>query len=162
MSWEEAFFCSIAPVLSMHLCNVCCLLAYIANAISIFRVHSRTPWNSLWPVETFASLSGRSVWSIMPFSGFLRNLNQSLNLFFFLEVHHLDSGKTCILLSTFVASPFQNHIHNDLGLNVLFSAPLFYIVVCSFIFSIASSQPEQCIEHSREKACIHFVVAVAK
>lgn len=146
----------------MHLCNICCLFAYIANGISIFRVHSRTPWNSLWPVEIFASLSGRSVWSIMPFSGFLRNLNQSLNLFFFLEVHHLGSGKTYILLSTFVASLFQNHVHNGLGLNLLFSAPLFYIVVCSFIFSIAFFQPEQWKEHCREKACINFVVDLAK
>lgn len=145
----------------MHFSDLCCLLAYIANAIPIFRVHSRTPWNSLWPVEIFASLSGRSVWSIMPFSGFLRNLNQSLNLFFFLEVLHLGSGKTCIL-STFVASPFQNHIHNGLGLNLLFSAHLFYVVVCSFIFSIASSQPKHCKEHCRGKPCINFVLAVAK
>lgn len=125
----------------MCLCNVFCLLAHIANALSTFRVHSRTPWNSLWPVEIFASLSGRSVWSIMPFSGCLKNLNQSLSLFFFLEVHHLGSGETSFLLSSFVASPFQSHFHNDLGLNLSLSASLLE-VTCSFMFSIASSQPE--------------------
>jgi len=156
MSWEKDWFCSIVPALSVHLGNVCCLLAHIANVISTFRVHSRTPWNSLWPVEIFASVSGRSVWSTMPFSGFLRNLNRSLNLFYFLEVHHLGSGETCILLPTFVASSFQNHIH------LLFAAPLFYFVICSCIFSIASSQPEQCKEQCLEKADIHFVVAVAE
>lgn len=131
MSWEKSFFfffCSIGLALSGCLCNVCCLLAHIVNVLSTFRVHSRTPWNSLWPVEIFANRSGRSVWSIMPFSGCLRNLNQSPNLFFFLEVHHLGSGETCFLLSTFVNFIFQNHMHilNDVGLNPPFSAPIYF------------------------------------
>lgn len=65
---------------------------------SLFRAHTRIPWNFSWPVGIFASPSGKSVLNIMPFLDFLKSPNQSQSPFSLVEGHHFGSGKDFLSL----------------------------------------------------------------